>query len=211
MDVREQRWRQRLIATPFLLSLCLAIICAQAQPRLEGMGLIVAGHGPTWVVAAGEPAGDRPFSRQVLFQAPDFALPTLRGAAIHLADLQGKVVLLNFWATWCVPCRTEMPAIEALYQRYKNRGLEVLAVNMDKLAPEAVGAFVKEVGVTFPIVLDPSWTTARAYRVRGLPTTLLIDRAGNVVTQELGERDWMGEASRTAVEELLSTPSGSEH
>jgi thiol-disulfide isomerase/thioredoxin len=164
-------------------------------------------RGPEWVIATIEPAGERPTPRPVMFQAPDFTLPTLSGASIRLADLRGKVVLLNFWATWCVPCRTEMPIIEALYQRYKDQGLEVVAVNLDMLSTAGVEAFVKEVGVTFRVVLNPSWATARAYSVVGVPTTYLINRAGNVVVREVGERDWMDEVSQMAVEGLLQEPS----
>ena len=149
---------------------------------------------------------ERPPSPAVLFEAPDFTLSALSGASLGLAELRGKVVLLNFWATWCVPCRKEMPAIEALYRRYKDRGLEVLAVSLDKLSTTVVEAFVKEVGVTYRVALDPSWATARTYGVRGLPATFLIDRAGNVVMRELGERDWMEEAKQQAVEGLLQDP-----
>jgi thiol-disulfide isomerase/thioredoxin len=138
-----------------------------------------------------------------MFPAPDFALPTLAGESLRLADLRGKVVLVNFWATWCVPCRTEMPTIEELYRRYRDRGLEVVAINLDILSPPGVQAFVKEVKVTFAIVLDPSWATARAYRVIGLPTTYLIDRGGNVVVREVGERNWADGISQMAVEGLL--------
>ena len=125
---------------------------------------------------------------------------------MRLADLRGKVVLLNFWATWCVPCRTEMPALEALYQRHKEAGLVVLAINMDTLSSAGLEAFVKEVAVTFPIVLDPAWSTARLYQVRGLPTTYLIDRAGDVVVREVGERDWLDGVSHMAVQGLLQEP-----
>jgi thiol-disulfide isomerase/thioredoxin len=167
-------------------------------------------RGPEWVIATIEKVGGRPPPRPVMFQAPDITLPTLSGAFIHLADVRGKVVLLNFWATWCVPCRTEMPTLEELYQRYRDRGLEVVAVNLDMLSTPGVEAFVKEVGVTFPIVLDPSWATARAYRVVGVPTTYLIDRAGNVVVREVGERDWMDGVSQMAVEGLLHEPEAAE-
>jgi thiol-disulfide isomerase/thioredoxin len=160
-------------------------------------------RGAEWVVATIEPAGDRPLPRPMAVPAPDFTLPTLSGEAIRLADLRGKVVLLNFWATWCAPCRAEMPAIDALYQRYKARGLEVLAVNLDMLSGAGVEAFLKEVAVTFRILMDPAWSTARAYRVDGLPTTYLIDRAGNVVVREAGERDWQDRVSQVAVEGLL--------
>jgi thiol-disulfide isomerase/thioredoxin len=160
-------------------------------------------RGPEWVIATIEKAEGRLPPRPVMFQAPDFTLPTLSGAFLRVADLQGKVVLLNFWATWCVPCRTEMPSIEALYQRYKDRGLEVVAVNLDMLSTASVEAFMQEVGVTFRVGLDPSWSTARAYRVLGLPTTYLIDRAGNVVVREVGARDWLDGVSQLAVEGLM--------
>ena len=163
----------------------------------------LAPRGPGWVIATIERAGDRPPRHPVAFRAPDFVLPTLSGESIRLSDFRGKVVLLNFWATWCVPCRTEMPAIEALYQRYKDRGVEVLAVSLDTLSTAGVEEFVKEVSVTFRIGMDPSWSTARAYNVVGLPTSYLIDRAGNVVVREVGERDWTDGVSQMAVKGLL--------
>jgi peroxiredoxin/Cu/Ag efflux protein CusF len=163
-------------------------------------------RGPAWVIATIEPTGERPPPRRVAFAAPDFALPLRSGGAMRLADLRGKVVLLNFWATWCVPCRTEMPALEALYQRHKEAGLVVLAINMDTLSSTGLEAFVKEVAVTFPIVLDPAWSTAKLYQVRGLPTTYLIDRAGQVVVREVGERDWLDGVSHMAVQGLLQGP-----
>ncbi len=168
-------------------------------------------RGPEWVVATIKKAGEPAPSRPVIFPAPEFSLPTLSGKSVRLSDLRGKVVLLNFWATWCVPCRTEMPAIEELYQRQKDRGLEVVAVNLDKLSTAGVEAFVKEVAVTFPVVLDPSWSTALAYRVLGLPTTYLIDRAGNVVVREVGERDWNDAVSQMAVEGLLHDTGATKH
>lgn len=169
-------------------------------------------RGPEWVVAAiDRVAAQSASSPAAAFQAPDFTLPTLSGESVRLSGFRGKVVLLNFWATWCVPCRTEMPTIEDLYQRYKDRGLEVVAVNLDALSTAGVEAFVKEVAVSFRIVLDPAWTTARAYRVVGLPTTYLIDRAGNVVVREVGERKWSDGVSRMAIEGLLSEPEGGKH
>ena len=103
-------------------------------------------RGPEWVIATIEPVGEHPPPRLARFPAPDFTLSTLSGAPIRLSELRGKVVLLNFWATWCVPCRTEMPSLEALYQRYKDRGLEVLAINVDMLSTAGVEAFVQEGG-----------------------------------------------------------------
>src|SRR5262249_353208 len=136
-------------------------------------------------------------------------LTTPSGASLSLSELRGKVVLLNFWATWCVPCRKEMPAIEALYQRYKDRGLEVVAISLDKIEAAPVEAFVKDMGVTYRVVLDPRWAAAGTYGVRGLPATFLLDRTGNVVMRELGERDWMEEAKQQTVEGLLQAPEAS--
>ena len=157
-------------------------------------------QGQAWVVATIAKAG---IPAATTVPAPDFDLPTLSGERVRLADFRGKVVLLNFWATWCVPCRTEMPAIEALFQRHREQGLEVVGVNLDKLSPAGVEAFLKEVKVTFRVVLDPSWSTTHAYGVVGLPTTYLIDRKGRVVVREVGERDWSDHMSQTAVTRLL--------
>lgn len=185
----------------------------QPVERLQGLQVgetvrfVLEPRGPEWVIASLEPVDARPPPRPASFQAPDFTLPTLSEGTIRLADFRGQVVLLNFWATWCVPCRMEMPALEALYQRHKDAGLVVLAINLDTLSTAGVEAFVQEVKVTFPVVLDPAWSIARAYRVLGLPTTYLIDRAGHVVVREVGERDWLDEVSRMAVEGLLREPS----
>ncbi len=158
-------------------------------------------RGSEWIVATIEKAAAP--SPPSAFLAPDFTLTTVSGASLQLSDLRGKVVLLNFWATWCVPCQTEMPAIEALYQRYKDRGLEVVAVNLDRLSTAGVEAFLTEVKVSFPVVLDPSWSTAQAYRVVGLPTSYLIDRSGRVVVREVGERNWVDDVTLVAVNALL--------
>ncbi len=165
-------------------------------------------RGPEWVVVNVERVSPSAPPRPVTFEAPDFTLPTLGGGPFRLAEVRGKVVLLNFWAPWCVPCRTEMPALEALYWRYRERGLEVVGVNLDKLSTDGVTAFLKEVPVTFRIVLDPAWSLPPFYRVAGLPTTYLIDRAGNVVVREIGGRDWDDEVSRAAVEALVRESSG---
>ena len=192
MDSRRQLWNRWRLALALVVSLGVIASRGHAQGRF-------AEQAPAGGTATITPVGER-------LPAPDFTLSTPSGASLSLTELRGKVVLLNFWATWCVPCRKEMPAIEALYQRYKDRGLEVLAISLDKLAAAPVEAFVQEVGVTYRVALDPTWATARTYGVRGLPATFLLDRAGNVVLRELGERDWMEEAKQQAVEGLLQEP-----
>lgn len=117
--------------------------------------------------------------------APNFTLASLDGEAVTLADLRGQVVLLNFWATWCGPCEAEMPAIEDRYKTFRESGLTVLAVNLAE--PEAeVRAFVERLGLTFTILMDPSETVFDLYRVRGYPTTFIIDRAGSIIQQRVG-------------------------
>ena len=189
MDRKQQLWNRWRLALALVVWLGVIASRGYTQARF-------AEQAPAGGTATITPVGEHP-------PAPDFTLSTLSGTSLSLADLRGKVVLLNFWATWCVPCRKEMPAIEALYQRYKDRGLEVLAISLDKGSATVVGAFVQEMGVTYRVALDPTWATARTYGVRGLPATFLLDRAGNVVLRELGERDWMEEAKQQAVEGLL--------
>jgi cytochrome c biogenesis protein CcmG, thiol:disulfide interchange protein DsbE len=160
-------------------------------------------QGPEWVIASIAKVAAPSPAAPVGFPAPDFSLPVLGGEPLRLSSQRGKAVLLNFWATWCAPCRTEMPALERLYQRHKAAGLEVIAINLNTPSAAGVEAFVQEVKVTFPIALDPGWSTAQAYRVLGLPTTYLIDRTGHVVVRELGARDWDDQPSHAAVTKLL--------
>ena len=116
--------------------------------------------------------------------APDFELETVDGDLVRLSDLRGEVVALNFWATWCAPCRLEMPDLQARADAYGDR-LTVLGVNFDETAEE-VDAFRQEVGVRFPLLLDPGGEVQRLYRVLGYPTTFFIDSEGVIRIQHLG-------------------------
>lgn len=113
------------------------------------------------------------------FPAPDFEGQTLDGETVRLADFRGHPVVLNFWATWCGPCRFEMPAIERVAQAYADRGLVVLLINQGE-SPDAIRAFLQEMGVTQPVVLDNGAIGAKQYRVRGLPTTVFIHPDGMI-------------------------------
>ena len=109
------------------------------------------------------------------------------GATLTLADFRGRVVLLNFWATWCGPCKEEMPAMERLYQRFREQGLVVLAVSNDSEgSTRSVARFTKESGFTFPVGLDPRLRVASLYGVRVLPASLIIDRKGSIPTSRWG-------------------------
>jgi peroxiredoxin len=120
--------------------------------------------------------------------APDFTLPTLDGAVLTLSDLRGRPVVLNFWASWCVPCRVEMPALAAAYEQYRSEGLVIIAFNVtyqDSLP--AVEAFVEEFKLPFPVVLDKEGhVTADDYQLRGLPMSIFIDRDGIITQVQLG-------------------------
>jgi peroxiredoxin len=111
--------------------------------------------------------------------APDFRLPSKSGEQIALSDLKGQVVMLNFWATWCGPCRQEMPHLEALHQRYSDLGFTLLGVNVEE---DSSGAdkFLSGTPVTFPILFDPDSEVSQAYEVVAMPSTVLVDRAGNM-------------------------------
>jgi peroxiredoxin len=149
---------------------------------------------------AADPAGPAP---ELGRPAPDFTLPDLGGKPVRLGDFKGKkAVLINFWATWCVPCRDEMPTLERLYQD-RRPSLEVLAVSVDTVGAAKVRAFVRELGLTFPILLDPELAVGRKYRVRALPMSFIVDRTGVLRHREVGYRDWTDRESVFIVDEAL--------
>jgi len=120
-----------------------------------------------------------PPSPQVGFAAPDFTLDTLAGEIIALSELRGKVVLINLWASWCPPCRAEMPALDAVYRKYRDSGFVVLAVNTTFQDSEAdARAFAQNLRLTFPILLDRDGATSRRYQMQALPMTFFVGHDG---------------------------------
>src|SRR3990170_3056183 len=113
--------------------------------------------------------------------SPDFTLKDLKGVEVTLKKFRGKVVLLNFWATWCSPCRIEIPSMVELYKKYKDRGLEIIGVNLDKLGRSGVEQFSKEYNISFPVLLNPSGDVAALYGVVVLPTTVFLDQYGKFI------------------------------
>ncbi|MBC7326714.1 TlpA family protein disulfide reductase [bacterium] len=132
--------------------------------------------------------------------APDFNLKSLEGKTYSLSDLRGSVVLLDFWATWCGPCKEELPIIEKLHQEYKDKGLVVLGINDEDRA--TVENFLKEQKLTFPILLDDG-KVGKAYRVNAIPRIILIDKNGKIVKDILGYSDKNEQILREAIEKLL--------
>jgi thiol-disulfide isomerase/thioredoxin len=136
---------------------------------------------------------------------PEFRGRTVEGHPVSLAALSGRVVLLNFWATWCLECRPEMPVIERLHRDLGPQGLTVLAVNAREGTP-AVRAYARELGLTFALVLDPKGDIGRKYGVIGIPTTFLIGRDGRAVAFAVGPRAWGSPPARALLQALLSEP-----
>ena len=171
---------------------------------LAAIAVLVGLVGPA-PVPASEPAKELELARPGRSQAAEpFEVSTPEGGKLSLADYRGRVVLLNFWATWCEPCKEEMPAMERLYQKHRGQGLIVLAVSNDSEgSTQRVARFVKESGFTFPVGLDPRLKVANLYRVRVLPSSLVIDRKGTLSYIALGPRAWDKPAAHQLFESLL--------
>jgi len=139
--------------------------------------------------------------------APGFTLLTLDGGRASLTDHRDKLVVLNFWATWCQPCTVEMPSLEALWRRYHDRGLIVVGVCVDRGAPKALlEPYVRNLKLTFPILLDPDSKTSDRWRVTALPATFLVRPGGEVAGMAMGAREWNSDEMRALVERLLPHP-----
>jgi len=144
------------------------------------------------------------------YEAADFTLPDLQGNSVRLSDLRGKVVFLNLWATWCPPCRMEMPGMERLYRQLAGRDFAMLAVAEDNGGTEAVAPFVRQQGLSFPVLLDPDATLSPRYGATGYPETFIIDRSGRVVNHTIGPADWGSKEMLAYFEQLLRQPETSE-
>ena len=122
--------------------------------------------------------------------SPDFTLSDLNGKMVSLSNYRGKVVLLNIWATWCSSCVDEMPSMENLYQKLKDKDFEILAVSIDSLGAEVVAPFMEKYKLTFPALIDPEGTLRIAYRITGVPESFIIDKNGKLVKKIIGPLDW---------------------
>jgi peroxiredoxin len=138
------------------------------------------------------------------FEAPDFALPDLRGEVHRLSDFRGRFVFLNLWTTWCPPCREEMPSMQALYREMRDRGLVMLAVSQDENGARVVVPFAEQLGLSFPILIDPEATLSPRYGVTGYPETFIIDGEGKVLEHVIGPENWMSPARLDFFHRLLS-------
>ena len=138
-------------------------------------------------------------------QAPNFQLRDMEGRIVSLSDLRGKVVLLNFWATWCGPCRVEMPAMERLYRAYDRKDFEILAVSTDAQGAAVTRPFQQENKLTFPILHDADFRVGLSYGARTLPMTFMVDRQGIVRQHIFGARDWEAPEAHQLIEMLMKS------
>jgi peroxiredoxin len=124
---------------------------------------------------------------------------------VNLENLKGKIVFLNFWATWCPACRDEMPSMEKLYTKFKDKDFIMLAVNLRE-KPKTVRSFKEEYRLNFPILLDTDGSVSYRYGVRSIPATFLIDREGHLIGRAVGARDWASDLAFNLINQLTSQP-----
>ncbi len=135
-------------------------------------------------------------------KAPDFTLKSQGGDNIKLSELRGKVVMINFWASWCGPCRQEMPVLDQLYQRYRSLDFIILGVNVEENS-DAAKSLLKDIPVTFPILFDSANNVSKLYKIKGMPSTLLVDRGGNMRHLYMGYQPGYEEEYQQQVRALI--------
>jgi peroxiredoxin len=192
--------RQQLLRAGLAVALVGGLVWALPIRRPGQEGGHHAAHGPA--LDAFERAGVSELREG--HPTPPLRLPRLDGGVTSLADHREHLVVVNFWATWCAPCTAEMPTLEALWRQYRERGLVVLAVSVDRGAPRALlDPYVTRLGLSFPILLDADLSASRAWRVQGLPATFVVRPGGEAVGMALGAREWNSAEMRALLAQFL--------
>jgi cytochrome c biogenesis protein CcmG/thiol:disulfide interchange protein DsbE len=165
---------------------------------LGGLAILALAFGVVWLQSSKyEPL-------VVGMSAPDFSLPDLQGKKQQLSDYRGKVVFLNFWATWCKPCKEEMPSMQVLWENLKKEDFVMLAVSMDRVTTtKDIPPFVENLKLTFPIFTDSWGQTDKRYKLMGVPETYIIDQGGVLREKVIGPRDWTRPESVVTIVQLL--------
>ncbi len=163
-----------------------------------GLAILALAFGLVWVQSSKyEPL-------VVGMTAPDFSLPDLQGQTRRLSDYRGKVVFLNFWATWCKPCKEEMPSMQTLWENLQKEDFVILAVSMDRVTTKKdIPSFVENMKLTFPILTDSWGQTDKRYKLMGVPETYVIDQNGVLREKVIGPRDWTRVESTGSIVQLL--------
>lgn len=184
----ERPLARAAIAAVLLAALAGVFLAVRARDGDGGSGATLEGQPTRTSGAATAEAGIGPLDNQRPIKgspAPDFALRDLDGNVVKLSDLRGQVVWLNFWATWCTPCKKELPDIQKLYDEMRDRGLVVLAINKEESAGDA-GSFMASRDLSLPVLLDSDGAVYTQYRLQGLPDSFFIDRDGNIAAIYFG-------------------------
>jgi len=167
---------------------------------LGGLGILALAFGVVWLQSSKyEPL-------VVGMNAPDFSLPDLQGKTQRLSDYRGKVVFLNFWATWCKPCKEEMPSMQIMWENFKSEDFVMLAISMDRVTTKKdIPPFIESMKLTFPILMDSWGQTDKRYKLMGVPETYIIDQDGVLREKVIGPRDWTRRESLETIVQLLKT------
>ncbi len=136
-------------------------------------------------------------------KAPDFSLEGLNVKTVQLSALKGNVIFLNFWATWCDPCKDEMPSMDALYQRYREKDFVLLAISVEERNPEPARRFIQKHRYRLPVLLDPAGKTLDLFEIHRLPATVIIDKKGKIVGRAIGPREWNSPEVFSLIDQML--------
>ncbi|UZE96344.1 TlpA disulfide reductase family protein [Alkalimarinus alittae] len=177
------------------------MIKIQTSTKLLVIGLL--GLFSTSLLASPGYEGMKAKKPEQIILAPDFSLTTLDDKAISLSDYQGKVVVLNFWATYCIPCRIEMPSLEKFSKKHQNSDVSVVAISLDDGKEKAIHSLVKKMDLTFPIALKGQ-SAGHDYQVSVLPVTYIIGKQGELLARVVGDRDWASEEADELVKAVLA-------
>ncbi len=165
---------------------------------IGGLAILALSFGVVWLQSSKyEPL-------TVGMTAPDFSLPDMAGKSQRLSDYRGKVVFLNFWATWCKPCKEEMPSMQMMWENFKTEDFVILAVSMDRVTTKKdIPSFIESMRLTFPVLTDSWGQTDKRYKLMGVPETYIIDQDGVLREKIIGPRDWTARESLDKIVQLL--------